>query len=50
MIMYQAKTPTPSVGSTAKLYLAGAALGLTLLALPVCTENLNPGVVMMEAA
>jgi len=34
MIMYQAKTPTPSVGSTAKLCLAGAALALTLLALP----------------
>jgi hypothetical protein len=34
MIMYHATTPTPSVGSTAKLYLMGAALALTLLAVP----------------
>jgi hypothetical protein len=34
MIMYQAKTPTSSVGSTAQLYLMGAALALTLLAVP----------------
>jgi len=34
MVMYQAKMPTPSVGSTAKLYVAGAALALTLLTIP----------------
>jgi hypothetical protein len=34
MIMNQTKTPTRPVGSTAKLYLAGAALALTLLAIP----------------
>jgi hypothetical protein len=34
MNMKQAKTLTLSVGSTAKLYLAGASLALTLLAIP----------------
>jgi hypothetical protein len=34
MIMSQARTSTPSVGSTAKLYVAGAALALTLLTIP----------------
>jgi hypothetical protein len=34
MIMYQAKAPIPGVGSAAKLYLAGAAFALTLLAIP----------------
>jgi hypothetical protein len=34
MNMNQARTLTPSVGSTAKLYLAGAAVALTLLAIP----------------
>jgi hypothetical protein len=34
MIMNEIKTPTPPVGKTAKFYLAGAALALTLLAIP----------------
>lgn len=34
MIMNHTTTPTRSVGSTAKLYLAGAAVALTLLILP----------------
>jgi|ERR1700722_9891199 hypothetical protein len=34
MTRNQAETPTLPVGSTAKLYLAGAALALTLLAAP----------------
>ncbi len=37
MSMYLAKTPTPSVGSAAKLYLTGAALAVTLLAIPQIT-------------
>jgi hypothetical protein len=34
MIMNHTTTPAQSVGSTAKLYLAGAAFALTLLTLP----------------
>src|SRR5258707_245776 len=34
MIMNQTTTPTRSVGSTAKRYLASAALALTLVAIP----------------
>lgn len=34
MILNETKTPTLPVGSTAKLYLAGAALALILLAIP----------------
>ena len=34
MIMNQTTTPTRSVGSTAKLYLASATLALTMVAIP----------------
>jgi hypothetical protein len=45
MIMTMTKTPTLPVGATAKLYLAGAAFALTLLAIPqiACAQGIVRG-------